>query len=95
MGKILLNITPGEPLSLVKKLPYFDNPIELDVLLVGALHLGVHDSINYHLFNSVRIYSCRIQVLGHIQSVKERWKIWSKQFHIKYGVRAKERENST
>jgi hypothetical protein len=49
MGKLLLNLTPGEPLALMKKLPCFDDPIELDVLLVGALHLGVHDLINYHV----------------------------------------------
>jgi hypothetical protein len=57
MGKILLNLTLGEPLSLVKKLPYFDDPIELDVLLASALHIGVHDSINFLLFNVFMIYS--------------------------------------
>jgi hypothetical protein len=66
MGKLLLNLTPGEPLALVKKFPYFDDPIELDVLLVGALHLGVHDPINYFLFNAVKIELCRGQVLDHI-----------------------------
>jgi hypothetical protein len=63
MGKLLLNLTPGEPLALMKKLPCFDDPIELDVLLVGALHLGVHDLINCHMFNAVRIELCRGQVL--------------------------------
>jgi hypothetical protein len=66
MGKLLLNLTPGEPLALMKKFPCFDNPIELDVLLVGSLHLGVHDLINCLLFNAVRIELCRGQVLGHI-----------------------------
>ena len=37
MGKLLLNLTYGEPLSLMKKLPFFDGPIELDVLLEGSL----------------------------------------------------------
>jgi hypothetical protein len=45
MGKILLNLTPGEPLALVKKLSCFDNLIELYVLLAGFLHLGFHDLI--------------------------------------------------
>jgi hypothetical protein len=49
MGKLLLNLTPSEPLALVKKLPCFDDPVELDVLLSGALCLGVHDPINYHI----------------------------------------------
>jgi hypothetical protein len=90
-GKPLLNLTLGEPLALVKKLPCFDDLIELDVLLVGSLHLGVHDLINYIMFNGVNIEFFRGQMLGHIQRVKERWKIWSKQFHIKYWVQAKER----
>jgi hypothetical protein len=53
MGKLLLNLTPGEPLSLVKKLSCFDNPIELYVILVGALCLGVHDLIHCILLNAV------------------------------------------
>jgi hypothetical protein len=68
MGKILLNLTPCEPLSLVKKLPYFDNLIELDVLLAGSLHLGVHDLIHYFLLNAFKIELCRSQVLDHVQS---------------------------
>jgi hypothetical protein len=51
MGKILLNLTHGEPFSLVNKFTYFDDLIELDVLLVGALRFGVHDPINYFLLN--------------------------------------------
>jgi hypothetical protein len=66
MGKLLLNQTPGEPLALMKKLPCFDDPIELDVLLVGSLHLIVHDPINYLLFNVVIIDFCRGQVLGRV-----------------------------
>jgi hypothetical protein len=66
MGKLLLNLTPGEPLALVKEFPCFDDLIELDVLLVGSLHLGVHDLINYHLLNAVRIEFCRGQVLDHL-----------------------------
>jgi hypothetical protein len=45
----MLNLTPCEPLSLVKKMPYFDDPIELDVLLAGSPHLSVHVLINLPL----------------------------------------------
>jgi hypothetical protein len=41
MGKLLLNLILGEPLALVKKLSYFDNLIDLYVLMVGSLRLGV------------------------------------------------------
>jgi hypothetical protein len=58
-GKLLLNLTPGEPLALVKKFPCFDDLIELDVLLAGSLHLGVHDMIHYFLLNAFRIELCR------------------------------------
>jgi hypothetical protein len=54
MGKHLLNLTPSEPLALVKKFPYFDDSIELDVLLAGGLHLGVHDPINSRMFNAIK-----------------------------------------
>jgi hypothetical protein len=90
----MLNLTPGEPLSMVKTFPYFDDPIELDVLLVGSLHLGVHDLIIFFLFDAFRIDLCRGQVLNHVRSVEKRWKIWSNQFHINYGVQAKERGNN-
>jgi hypothetical protein len=94
MGKLLLNLTLGEPLAMMKKLPYFDDPIVLDVLLASALHLGFHDPINCFMFNVVRIELCRGKVIGHIRSVQERWKIGSKQFHIKYWVKSKERRNT-
>jgi hypothetical protein len=67
MRKLLLNLTPGEPLALMKKLPCFDDPIEFDSLLVGVLCLGVHDLINCHMFDAGRIEFCRGQLLGHIQ----------------------------
>jgi hypothetical protein len=62
----MLNLAPSEPLSLVKKLPCFDDPIELDVLWVGDLHLGFHDPSNGHLFNVVMIDFFRGQVLIHV-----------------------------
>jgi len=39
----------------MKKLPLFDDLIELDVLLVGIIHLGVYDPIKYLLLNEVMI----------------------------------------
>jgi hypothetical protein len=74
-GEILLNLTLGEPLALMKKLPCFDDTIELDVLLAGALHLGVHDSIISHMFNAFKIEFYRGLMLDHVRSVQERWKI--------------------
>jgi hypothetical protein len=47
MMKLLLNLIPGEPLSFVKELPYFDELIELEVLLVGALVSMIWSTINY------------------------------------------------
>jgi hypothetical protein len=66
MGKVLQNPTSGESLYLVKKLPYFDDFIELDSLLAGALHIGVYDSIKFLMLNVVRIYFYKGQVLNHI-----------------------------
>jgi hypothetical protein len=59
MGKILLNMTPSEPLSLMKKLPFFDDSMELDALLAVVLYLGFHDLIRYHMFYVFRIELCR------------------------------------
>ena len=35
MRKFLLNLAPGEPLSLVQEFSYFDNPIKLDHMLLN------------------------------------------------------------
>jgi len=51
----LLNLAPGEPIALVKKLPYFEKLVELYVLLVSILCFGVHDIIHYKLLNELRI----------------------------------------
>jgi hypothetical protein len=69
MGKVLLNLTPSEPLSLMKKLPYFDDPIDLDGLLESVLFIGVHDLINCHMFYVFRIEFYRGQLFSCIQSV--------------------------
>jgi hypothetical protein len=94
MGKLLLNLTSSEPFSPVKKLSCFGDPIELGILLVGSLHLGILDPIKFLPFNVVRIELCWGQVIEHIRSVQGRYKIWVKQFHIKYRVQAKERGNN-
>jgi len=53
MRKFLLNLVPGEPLSLVQELASFDNPIQLDLLLTSVLDLHVHDTICGGLFHAV------------------------------------------
>ena len=53
MRKLLLNLVPGEPLALVQELASFDNPIQLDVLLVSALYFHVPDTICGGLFHTV------------------------------------------
>ena len=41
MRELLLHLVPGEPLALVTKLSYFDNSIQLDILLASVLDLCV------------------------------------------------------
>ena len=43
---LLLIFAPSESLALVNMLSYFDNPINLYVLLVGILNFCVHDLIH-------------------------------------------------
>ena len=64
--KLLLNLTPSEPLALAKKLLGFDNPIELDVLLLSALHLCIHDLINGRMFQTIKVELCWCQLLCYI-----------------------------
>ena len=52
MRKLLLNLVPGEPLSLVQDLASFDNPIQLNLLLASVLDLCVHDTINGGMFHA-------------------------------------------
>jgi hypothetical protein len=70
MGKILLNLDFGEPLALLKKFPYFDNMVELYVLLVVRLHLVVHDMIDYIFLKEDMIDLCRGQLLNHLRGVQ-------------------------
>ena len=58
MWTILLNLAPSEPFSLVKKFPYFNKSIDLYVLLVGVLHIGVHDPVNCRILNVVMVEFC-------------------------------------
>jgi hypothetical protein len=55
MRKLLLNLAPNEPLSLVQDMHYFDNPIKLDPLLVSSLDLCVHDLTSVCFFYVVRV----------------------------------------
>jgi hypothetical protein len=61
----------------VKKLPCFDDLIELDVLLVGSLRLGFHDSINCFLLNAFKIEflgakcSTHPKCLGEVENMVE------------------------
>ena len=55
MRKLLLNLVPGEPFSLVKELAYFDNSIQLDLSLESVLDLHVHDPINCGLLHAIWI----------------------------------------
>jgi hypothetical protein len=45
MRKFLLNLASGDPLALVRELPYFDDSIKLDPLLSSAFDLCVHNII--------------------------------------------------
>jgi hypothetical protein len=45
MRKFLLNLAPGEPLALVQELPYFDDSIKMDPLLLSTLDFSVHNMI--------------------------------------------------
>ena len=62
----MLNLTPGEPLALVKKLPGFDRSIELDALLASDLHLCIHDHINGSLFQASQVEFFLFQLLCYI-----------------------------
>jgi len=66
IGKLLLNLTPGEPSTLLKKLPEFYNSIDLDTLLESALHLCIHDPINGGLLQAVGVEFGQCQLLRDI-----------------------------
>ena len=49
MGMLLLKLVPSEPLSLVQELAKFENPIQLDILLVSVIDLCVCNLIIFGL----------------------------------------------
>jgi hypothetical protein len=58
----LLNLALGEPLALVQELPYFDDSIKLDPLLLSALDLCVHNMIIGFLLYAFRVELCWCQL---------------------------------
>jgi hypothetical protein len=66
MGKIPLNLDPSQPLTLVKKFPYFNDSIEIYVLLAGAFHLCIHDLINCSFLKVVKVDFYRGQALNYL-----------------------------
>ena len=56
----------SEPLALVQELPYFDNPINLNPILVSALNVSVHDLINGCLFHVVGAELSRYKLLCYL-----------------------------
>jgi hypothetical protein len=66
MRKFLLNLAPSEPLALVQELPYFDNSIKLDPLLMSAINMSVPDMINGCLFHAIKVDIYRCQMLCDI-----------------------------
>ena len=61
MRKFLLTLAPSEPLALVQELPYFDDSIKLDHLLLSALDMSVHNLIIGFLLYAVAVelYWCQ------------------------------------
>jgi len=53
MGKLLLKLVPSEPLALVQELDNFENPIQLDILLVSVIDMCVHGLISCGMFHAI------------------------------------------
>ena len=70
MSKFLLNLTPGDPLSLVQQLPCFENSIKLDPLLSSALDLCVQNLITGFLLHAVRVELCWYELLCYLRGVQ-------------------------
>jgi hypothetical protein len=62
MRKFLLNLAPGEPLSLVMEMPQFDDSIKLDPFLSSALDLSIHNMIIGCLLYAIEVelYWCQL-----------------------------------
>jgi hypothetical protein len=63
--KFLLNLAPGEPLALVQELPYFDDSIKMDPLLLSALDLCVQNLIIGFLLYAVGVELCWCQLFSY------------------------------
>ena len=70
MRKLLLNLVPGEPISLVKELANFENPIQLNLLLDIVLDLHVHDTICGVLFLVLWIKLCCCELFYNVRDVQ-------------------------
>jgi hypothetical protein len=66
MRKFLLNLSLGEPLSLVQELSHFENMIKMKTLLESTLDLCVHDMIGGLLFYVVMVELCRCQLFCYL-----------------------------
>jgi hypothetical protein len=66
MRKFLLNLAPGEPLSLVQELPHFDNTIKIKPMLVSVIDLCVHDMISGCMFHAFRVELCQCQLFFYL-----------------------------
>ena len=69
MRKFLLNLAPGEPLTLVQELPYFDDSIKLDPLLSSDLDLCVQNMIFGCLLYAIGVDLCWCQLFFYLGGV--------------------------
>jgi hypothetical protein len=65
-----MNLATSEPLALVQELPFFDNLIKMDPLLVSALDLCFHDLINGFIFHVVGFELCWFQLFFYLRGVQ-------------------------
>jgi hypothetical protein len=66
MRKFFLNLASSERLALVQELPFFDNSIKLDPLLVGALDLFFHNLIIRFMLYAVGVELYLFQLLFYL-----------------------------
>jgi hypothetical protein len=62
----MFNLATGEPLALVQELPYFDDSIKMDPLMLSALDLCVHNLIIGCLLYVVRVEIFWCQLLCYV-----------------------------
>ena len=66
MKKFLLNLAPGEPLSLVQELPCFDDLINMDTLLAISFDMCVDNMIIGCLLYVVGVELCWCQLFCYL-----------------------------